>query len=89
MSNGNITVLLDLWPEVVVLVERSHPPHFHAKKEGIWEVRVYFLEASSNMFKIKWGDKAFSAKDRKALEEMVKVCRDEILKEWETKVKPS
>lgn len=41
------------------------------------------------MFKIKWGDKAFSAKDRKALEEMVKVCRDEILKEWETKVKPS
>ncbi len=66
-----------------------NPPHFHAKKEGIWEVRVYFLEASSNMFKIKWGDKAFSAKDRKALEEMVKVCRDEILKEWETKVKPS
>jgi hypothetical protein len=66
-----------------------NPPHFHAKKEGTWEVRVLFLEASSNMFETVWGDKAFSAKDRRALEAMVETCRDKILKEWEEKVKSS
>jgi hypothetical protein len=66
-----------------------NPAHFHAKKEGTWEVRVFFLEASSNMFEAVWGDKAFSAKDRRALEAMVETCRDKILKEWEEKVKSS
>ena len=31
------------------------PPHFHAKRNGEWELTVKFLEGKGSMFEIKWG----------------------------------
>lgn len=65
------------------------PPHFHAKRAGKWEVRVYFLEESAaNMLDVMWGEKAFTAADKKALAKMVAAHRANILEEWELKVNP-
>jgi hypothetical protein len=31
------------------------PPHFHPKRKGQWEVRVYFLQSTtSEMFNVVW-----------------------------------
>ena len=66
-----------------------NPPHFHAKRNGKWEVRVYFMEESAvTMLDVKWGGKAFTKADKKVIEEMVVAHRQEILEEWETKVQP-
>jgi len=68
------------------------PPHFHAKRNGEWELRVNFLEKGEAMLEIKWRKSkktAIPARDRKRLVEMVESHRLEILKEWEQKVNPS
>ena len=65
------------------------PPHFHAKRKGQWEVRVYFLESrTSEMFNVVWPrGKEIPRSDTKLLEEMVfEYCID-ILEEWEAKVR--
>jgi hypothetical protein len=42
---------LDLW-----FNSSDHlPPHFHAEKLGLWEVRVFFLRDPSEMVEKKWG----------------------------------
>jgi hypothetical protein len=66
------------------------PPHFHAKRKGQWEVRVYFLESRmSEMFDVVWlKGKEVPRVDMKLLEEMVTTYRVEILEEWEGKVQP-
>jgi len=64
------------------------PPHFHAKRAGDWEIRIYFLENSAiKMFEVKWADRQPSKGDRRLLEECVVQHRAEILQEWEQKVK--
>ena len=65
------------------------PPHFHAKRKGQWEVRVYFLESrTSEMFNVVWPrGKEIPRSDTKLLEEMVFEYRIEILEEWEAKVR--
>jgi len=64
------------------------PPHFHAKRKGRWEVRVYFLQSKTReMFNVVWqNDKEVPRADMKLLEEMVSKYRLEILEEWEAKV---
>jgi hypothetical protein len=66
------------------------PPHFHAKRKGQWEVRVFFLEGSaSEMFEVVWIKvKQVPTADLKLLEEHVTANRAEILEEWERKVLP-
>jgi uncharacterized protein DUF4160 len=66
------------------------PPHFHAKRKGQWEVRVYFLESStSEMFDAVWlKGRGVPRADTKLLEELVTAHRSEILEEWEGKVQP-
>jgi hypothetical protein len=66
------------------------PPHFHAKRAGQWEVRVFFLEGSrGKMFKVKWPrEKGVPRGDLKLLEENVQTYRVELLEEWERKVQP-
>jgi Domain of unknown function (DUF4160) len=66
------------------------PPHFHAKRKGQWEVRVYFLGSrTSEMFDVVWlKGKEVPRVDTKLLEEMVTTYRVEILEEWESKVQP-
>lgn len=66
------------------------PPHFHARRKGQWEVRVYFLESrTSEMFDVVWlKGKEVPRADTKLLEAMVTTYRVEILEGWEDKVQP-
>ena len=61
------------------------PPHFHAKKEGEWEIRVKFTEAEDQMFELVWGDVP-SGKRLRQLMKAVREHRDELLHEWEASV---
>jgi len=74
-----------------VALSNDHlPPHFHAKRKGQWEVRVYFLESrTSEMFDVVWlKSKEVPRVDTKLLEEMVTTYRVKILEEWEGKAQP-
>jgi len=65
------------------------PPHFHAKRRGQWEVRVFFLEGSNKMFEVVWlRGREVPRADIRLLEENVTAKRAEILEEWERKVHP-
>ena len=59
------------------------PPHFHAKKEGEWEIRVKFTE--TEMFESVWGDEP-SGKVLRQLRKAVRDNRDDLLAEWEANV---
>lgn len=62
------------------------PPHFHAKRNGEWEVRVKFLENDEEMLELVWRKTAkasVSAQDKKLLQEMVNEHRLALLREWE------
>ena len=62
------------------------PPHFHAKRSGEWEFRVFFLLNDQAMFDAKWLKTAktrMSKQDRQAIADMVNAHRDVLLQEWE------
>jgi hypothetical protein len=61
------------------------PPHFHAKKEGEWEIRIKFTEAEDEMFESVWGDDP-GGKVLRKLRKAVRENRQELLAEWEAKV---
>jgi hypothetical protein len=64
------------------------PPHFHAKRRGEWCFRVWFLEKQTAMLERRPGPKGrVSTEDRKILQRMATEHRDELLLEWERKVK--
>jgi hypothetical protein len=63
------------------------PPHFHAKRTGAWEMRVYFLLYEQEMFELKWqksNKTRISKQDRQRIIEMVISHRNALLQEWET-----
>ncbi|MGA3212341.1 MAG: DUF4160 domain-containing protein [Terriglobales bacterium] len=65
------------------------PPHFHAKRPGEWEIRVFFLECTAGnlAFQIKWGKKKGPLSgERAAMLAAVLKHRAALLKEWEQKV---
>jgi hypothetical protein len=65
------------------------PEHFHAKRRGQWEVRVFFLEGSSKMFEVVWlRGREVPKVDIRLLQENVTAKRAELLEEWERKVLP-
>jgi hypothetical protein len=62
------------------------PPHFHAKRNGEWEIRVKFLESDEEMFELvsrKTAKATVSTLDTKMLQEMVNEHRPALLREWE------
>jgi hypothetical protein len=59
------------------------PPHFHAKKSGEWEIKIFFLLAEQSMIEIKWADKQPSAKIIKKICELSRHNRVLLLEEWE------
>jgi hypothetical protein len=61
------------------------PPHFHAKKEGEWEIRVKFNEAEDQMFELVWGDEP-RGRILRQLRKVVKDNRSNLLGEWEANV---
>jgi hypothetical protein len=77
---------LDLW-----FNSSDHmPPHFHARRAGEWEIRVFFLLCGKDHLEhtIKWSDKkrGVSRADLDALLAGALRFRVELLVEWEAKV---
>jgi hypothetical protein len=63
------------------------PPHFHARREGQWHVRVFFLMPPSRMIeRVKSHASRMAKADRKALCQMAALHRAQLLEEWEQKV---
>jgi hypothetical protein len=72
---------LDLW-----FNSSDHlPPHFHAEKLGLWEVRVFFLRDPSEMVEKKWGREPRPA-ELVRLVELAERHRPLLNEEWERKV---
>ncbi len=76
---------------VLVFYSNDHdPPHFHVKRRGEWELRIFFLEctedhlASEEVFS-KRGC-SMGAKHRRTLCRLIDGHRGELLREWERKV---
>lgn len=67
--------------------QEHKPPHFHAKRRGEWEYRVYFQKLENEMLEVKWRNGRISRQDNKSLCDKASTFREELLKEWETKVK--
>ena len=67
--------------------EIGHQAHFHAKRAGKWEYRVYFQEPETEMLEVKWLKGRISRQDKKSLCDKASTFRPELLKEWEKKVK--
>lgn len=61
------------------------PPHFHAKQDGKWEIKVKFAEGDDGMFVKKWGNSP-SGKTLRQLKAAVTRHRAALLAEWEAKV---
>ena len=74
---------LDLW-----FNSHDHPPpHFHARKPGSWEIRIYILTCTEGSadFETRWGSRPTS-RELRELASAVLRCRAALLGEWETKV---
>jgi hypothetical protein len=63
------------------------PPHFNARRRGEWEVRVFFLKRKSEMIEESRRSSRISKAHRRVLSDMAEQHREELLKEWEKKVK--
>ena len=61
------------------------PAHFHAKRKGEWECRVFFLLSRDRMLELKWGS-SVDSKDRKALLDAADGHREALMQEWSEKV---
>ncbi|MCG6925648.1 MAG: DUF4160 domain-containing protein [Acidobacteria bacterium] len=77
---------LDLW-----FSSSDHlPPHFHARRAGEWEIRVFFLLCTDRHLEVsvKWRDRnrSIGRKHLEALREAAVQFREEIMEEWEVKV---
>jgi Domain of unknown function (DUF4160) len=66
------------------------PPHFHALKAGEYELRIYFLECTTEHleYEVKWGKagRLPSSALLKTLRECAVENRVALLSEWESKV---
>lgn len=65
------------------------PPHFHARRPGEWEIRVYFLVSGPKLAcDIKWSRKArgMPASTLQTLNALVNGNRAQLFREWDAKV---
>ena len=58
------------------------PPHFHARAEDAWEIRVFFLREPPE-YEVKFKMKHVSARTVREILELAAVHRAELLEEWE------
>jgi hypothetical protein len=77
---------LDLW-----FNSSDHlPPHFHARRAGEWEVRVFFLLCTDTHLEtsVKWRHRkrSIGRKHLETLREAAVQFREQLLEEWEVKV---
>lgn len=78
---------LDLW-----FNSSDHlPPHFHARRPGEWEIRVFFLLSSEGRleYSVKWRDKRRGPRrsDLDLLSRLIVEQREALVKEWNEKVR--
>lgn len=60
------------------------PPHFHAKRAGEWEVKVYFMLDQSEMVEVEgWSKKRPPRKILKELTTQAEANRILLLEQWE------
>lgn len=66
------------------------PEHFHARKSGAWEIRVYFMLSSQEnglIFDCKYPpNPQISSKEKNKILKLVLENRSKLLDEWEKKV---
>ena len=67
------------------------PPHFHIKKKGEWEIRVYIITTQKNSFDYSFkfpknGSKKISSKEKKEIIKFVIKNRESLLLSWEEQV---
>lgn len=76
--------------EIIFYSNDHEPEHFHARKPGEWEIRVYFRFCTADHleYEEKWTLKSAgpSKKDRERLCDYVQQHRNSLEHEWETKV---
>lgn len=76
--------------EIIFYPNDHEPEHFHVRKSGEWEIKVYFRLCTANHleFEEKWQLKSAgpSKIDRQRLREYVVQHRSHLESEWETKV---
>ena len=77
---------LDLW-----FSSNDHlPPHFHARKAGAWEIRIFFLACAGRRLSYarKWppGGRAPGSREKRTILRSTLEHRTELLEEWERKV---
>jgi hypothetical protein len=63
------------------------PPHFNARRKGEWQVRVFFMNKKAEMIEQGRSSGRISKAHRKVLCDMAEQYREDLLKDWETKVK--
>ena len=74
---------LDCW-----FISHDHlPAHFHVRRPGEWEARVFFLLCTQDnlVLEAKWGTEP-SKRQRRAILKAILATRDVLLREWEEKV---
>ena len=60
------------------------PPHFHAKRNGEWEVKVCFMLDQSEMIEVEaWSKKTPPKKTLKELTSNAENHRVDLLKQWQ------
>ena len=59
------------------------PPHFHAKREGEWEVKVHFLRVPEAMIELVWADKEPQNRFLREVSRLAAEHRPELLQQWE------
>ncbi len=67
-----------------------HPPHFHVKKRGAWEIRVYILTSTEKLhYSAKFPKNrksVLNSREEKAILDFVAKNREQLCGDWETKV---
>ncbi|MEM9275611.1 MAG: DUF4160 domain-containing protein [Cyanobacteria bacterium P01_F01_bin.143] len=67
-----------------------YPPHFHVKKKGYWEIRVYIITSTSKLhYSVKFpknNKQLPSSKEEKLIVDFVRENREKLYIEWEAKV---
>ena len=67
-----------------------HAPHFHVKKKGQWEIRVYIITSTENLhYSVKFpkNQKQLpSSKEEKSILNFVTKNREQLYLDWEAKV---
>lgn len=61
--------------------------HFHAEKNGEWEIAIDILASSTRLvFQLKWGKRGPTAGVKRQLLAAIEANREALVREWNAKV---